>query len=172
MYTKQETPYYQVAACKAHATLEINLKTKCGPCRFSPVKRKWDREIAETRAGDGDTMMGARGGALNELREGLRLKREKEEWECRKMYPPEGKKGPINKMKLRKRVCRGSPLRNEIQPEDIEDVEEVDWNELLDNFDKPEVEAEIDGGAFMNFFEDRYGWYVSTLLLSSSTLYL
>lgn len=120
--------------------------------------------MAKTRAGA--SMMGVRGGQLTELMEELRMEREKEEWACRKMYPPEGKRGPITKMQLRVRGDRNySSLRNELQPEDIEDVEEVDWNELMEDFDKPIVEGEIDGGTFMDFFEDRYGLYVIVLYL-------
>jgi hypothetical protein len=130
------------------------------------VKRKWDKEMAKTRARG--TMMGVRGGAFSELLEGLRVEREKEEWECRKMYPPEGKKGPITKTELRIRIKKPSPLRHEIQPEDIDDVEDVDWNQLLDDFDKPMAEADIDGGTFMDFFEDKYGLYISLSLLRSS----
>jgi hypothetical protein len=158
VYTKQDTPYYQVAACKAHATLDINLNTRCGPCRFSAVKREWDKEAAEIRVGG--TMMGVRGGSLDQLLEELRVKREKEEWECRKMYPPKGKRGPETKNQLRCRSKGHSPLRNQLQPEDIDDMEEVDWNELLETFDKDQNERDVDGGTFMDFFEDRYGWYV------------
>lgn len=106
-------------------------------------------------------MMGVRGVALEELLGELREKREQEEWGCRKMYPPEGKKGPITKVHLRVRDDRrNSPLRKELQPEDIEAVEEVDWKELMEDFDKPVSEGDIDGGTFMDFFEDRYGLYV------------
>lgn len=106
-------------------------------------------------------MMGARGTALDELLGELKEQRAKEEWGCRMMYPPEGKKGPVTKVQLRVRVDRSdSPLRNELQPEDIEDVEEVDWNKLMEDFEKPLIEKEIDGGTFMDFFEDHYGLYV------------
>lgn len=102
--------------------------------------------------------MGVRGDALAELLDGMRLEREKEEWGCRKMYPPEGRKGPNTKVQLRpKVVCGRSPLRNEIQPEDIEHVEEVDWNDVFAKFGTEVCEANIDGGTFMDFFEDRYG---------------
>ncbi|RDI79338.1 pH-response regulator protein palF/RIM8 [Venturia inaequalis] len=66
----------------------------------------------------------------------------------------------LTKVQLRVRVDRSdSPLRNELQPEDIEDVEEVDWNKLMEDFEKPLVEEEIDGGTFMDFFEDHYGFW-------------
>ncbi|KAE9982305.1 hypothetical protein EG327_005893 [Venturia inaequalis] len=114
--------------------------------------------MAKTRAGA--SMMGARGTALDELLGELKEQRAKEEWGCRMMYPPEGKKGPVTKVQLRVRVDRSdSPLRNELQPEDIEDVEEVDWNKLMEDFEKPLIEKEIDGGTFMDFFEDHYGFW-------------
>ncbi|TID14737.1 pH-response regulator protein palF/RIM8 [Venturia nashicola] len=158
VYTQADTPFYQLAACKAHSTLEINLKTRCGPCRFDAVKKKWDREMAMTRAGA--SMMGARGTALDELLAELKEQRANEEWGCRKMYPPEGKRGPITKVQLRVKGDRSdSPLRNELQPDDIEDVDEVNWNDLMRDLDKPVVEGEVDGGTFMDFFEDRYGFW-------------
>lgn len=115
--------------------------------------------MAKTRAGA--WMMGVRGTALDELLGGLREQREKEEWGCRKMYPPGGKRGPVTKVQLRVRADRSnSPLRHELRPEDIEEVQEVDWKELMKEFDKPVVEGEIDGGTFLDFFDDRYGLYV------------
>ncbi|QDS74824.1 hypothetical protein FKW77_002535 [Venturia effusa] len=133
-FTKVDAPFYQVAACKAHSTLEINLKTRCGPCRFAAVKRKYDREMAKIRAEA--SMMGVRGTALENLLEGLKEEKAKEEWACRTMYPPEGKRGPILKVQLRVRDVLGeSPLRNELRPEDIEEMEEVNWNEIMDDFD-------------------------------------
>jgi len=116
IYTKENESTYQKAACKHLASLNINLRTRCGVCLFSVAKENWDKKIAQAKN---------TGGALSEDFERLNEERDRVEWECRKMFPPERKTTPNLKLVRKEKVYLGSPLKKELKPEDVEEVSDM-----------------------------------------------
>jgi hypothetical protein len=125
-YSERTKGCYRVARCKPQSWLDLISPSTCGPCQYAPIKQRWDDVIADAKKKLSSVDAWNEGelyGRLEVELEGLKEERNAEEWRCRRRFPVLKRADVEKKVEtIGDVVTARSPLRRELLPEDIEDM--------------------------------------------------
>lgn len=159
-----EHPQARIPACRPAPALTLRLGQRCGVCHFRNATAEWNERVEafERRVAEVRGMWGADEGQLASLEqqlEDLVQQRTIAQWDLRRQSPTEWHETPAKDTHLGPKVNRGSPLRRELQPEDL----------LEDQISPPCLDAQgVPFSTFWDFFVDRYMWMGPDLNWSES----